>query len=77
MALARAGAFLCGGAQAVLASLWRVADDATADLMERFYAALAADVSPAVALHQAQQQIRTIYPLDWAAFQLWVGGREI
>jgi CHAT domain-containing protein/tetratricopeptide (TPR) repeat protein len=77
MALALAGAFLCAGAQAVLASLWRIADEATADLMERFYAALAAGISPAAALRLAQQQVRTTYPLDWAAFQLWAGGREI
>ncbi|KPV51887.1 hypothetical protein SE17_18690 [Kouleothrix aurantiaca] len=73
MALALAGAFLCAGAQAVLASLWRVADDAAAALMDRFYAGLAAGSEPAAALAQAQRQVRADYPLDWAAFQLWAG----
>jgi CHAT domain-containing protein len=73
MALALAGAFLCAGARAVLASLWRVSDTATGALMERFYAALAAGAPPVSALQQAQQDVRTIHPVDWAAFQLWAG----
>lgn len=71
MALALAGAFLCAGARAVLASLWQVSDAATAALMDRFYAAVAGGVSPAAALGRAQQEMRAAYPLDWAAFQLW------
>jgi CHAT domain-containing protein len=73
MALALAGAFLCAGARAVLASLWAVSDAATAMFMERFYAALMAGVPPAEALRQAQQHLRRAHPLDWAAFQLWSG----
>jgi CHAT domain-containing protein len=75
MALALAGAFLCACARAVLASLWRVSDAATAALMERFYAALAAGAAPAAALRRAQDQLRDDHPLDWAAFQLWAGAR--
>lgn len=73
MALALAGAFLCAGARAVLASLWPVDDTATRLLMEHFYAVLADGAAPAIALHVAQHLIRDAYPLDWAAFQLWAG----
>jgi CHAT domain-containing protein len=75
MALALAGAFLCAGAQAVLASLWQVADHATAQLMEHFYEALANGISTAGALRHAQQQVRAAHPLDWASFQIWAGTR--
>jgi len=76
MALALAGAFLCAGAQAVLASLWAVSDAVTALLMEHFYAALAGGSRPAAALRQAQRQVRDAHPLDWAAFQLWAGAHD-
>jgi CHAT domain-containing protein len=73
MALALAGAFLCAGAHAVLASLWAVSDAATAALMDHFYAALADGMRPDVALRHAQQRVCARYPLDWAAFQIWAG----
>ncbi len=74
MALALAGAFLCSGARAVVASLSAVGDRATAQLMERFYLHLASGRrSLAAALRQAQQHIRAGHPLDWAAFQIWAG----
>ncbi|GAB4207814.1 MAG: CHAT domain-containing protein [Roseiflexaceae bacterium] len=73
MVLALAGAFLCAGAHAVVASLWPVADDLTARLMERCYAGLASGLSPAEALRQAQLQSRAEAPLDWGAFQIWTG----
>jgi CHAT domain-containing protein len=76
MSLALAGAFLCAGAQFVLASLWPVSDSATAVFMDRFYAAVAAGSPFSLALRQAQRHIRTHHPLDWAAFQLWVGAGE-
>lgn len=73
MVLALAGAFLCAGAGAVVASLWRVDDAATAELMGELYGALAAGLAPVAALRHAQQTVRKRYPLDWTAFQLWVG----
>jgi CHAT domain-containing protein len=73
MALVLAGAFLCAGAQYVLASLWSVSDAATAALMERFYAAFVAGAAPAEALREAQRQLAYTHPLDWAAFQIWIG----
>jgi CHAT domain-containing protein len=75
MALALAGAFLCAGAQAVLASLWAIADAAAAALMEQYYAGLAAGLPLTAALQQAQRAVRAHYPLDWAAFQVWAGSR--
>lgn len=73
MVLALVGAFLCAGARAVIASLWPVDDAAAADLMRRFYADLATGTSPAAALRAAQTGSRTAFPLDWAAFQIWIG----
>ncbi|NNJ11187.1 CHAT domain-containing protein [Chloroflexales bacterium ZM16-3] len=75
MAMALAGAFLCAGARAVLASLWAVDDRAAADLMAAFYARLAAGDPPAIALRAAQQAVRTAHPHHWAAFQIWEGVR--
>jgi CHAT domain-containing protein len=73
MVLALAGAFLCAGARAVLASLWEVDDAATATLMQHFYAALASGRAPSAALREAQIAVREAHPLDWPAFQLWAG----
>jgi len=73
MVLAIAGAFICAGAQAVLASLWPVSDAVTAALMDRLYAALALGATLPQALADAQQAVRAIAPLDWMAFQLWAG----
>ena len=64
-------AFFHAGARRVIASLWRVGDQPTALLMERFYAALLQDRQPpAAALRQAQNSLRAEgYPArDWAAF---------
>jgi tetratricopeptide (TPR) repeat protein len=46
-------AFLYAGAATVIAGLWRVADDSTTELMERFYRELADDASPVDALRHA------------------------
>jgi CHAT domain-containing protein/tetratricopeptide (TPR) repeat protein len=73
MALALAGAFLCAGARAVVASLWPVSDAAAAQCMELFYAQLARGSSPTAALHYAQQQLRHLAVSDWATFQIWAG----
>ncbi len=63
------------GANKLLVSLWNVNDDATAEMMTRFYnLMLQDDLSPAEALRQAQQEIRQQekwqHPVYWAAFTL-------
>ncbi|HEY0377993.1 MAG TPA: CHAT domain-containing tetratricopeptide repeat protein [Pyrinomonadaceae bacterium] len=67
--------FMYTGAKSVVASLWKVDDDATAELMSRFYAALLKDgLSPAEALKKAKlemrRQERWHAPFYWAAFVL-------
>ena len=70
--------FLFSGASKVLATLWPVQDLATARLMERFYAALAAGRSESEALALAQRaalhDAGTAHPFFWAGFTL-VRGR--
>lgn len=67
--------FMYAGASRVVASLWRVDDVATADLMGRFYKAmLLHGMRPAAALRQAQVEIRTqkrwADPFYWGAFTI-------
>jgi CHAT domain-containing protein len=67
--------FMHAGAKRVVASLWKVDDEATGDLMRRFYAAMLREGrSPAAALRAAQlevrQQPRWKSPFYWAAFSL-------
>jgi tetratricopeptide (TPR) repeat protein len=77
--LGLASAFLSAGAPAVVATLWPVDDAATAQLMERFYAGLAAGRSAAAALAEAQAGLRaepaTAHPFFWAGVVL-VGDGE-
>jgi CHAT domain-containing protein len=65
-------AFLSAGVQSVVATLWRVDDSATADLMERFYRGLADGIPVAGALRRAQLETRaepeTSHPFYWAGF---------
>jgi CHAT domain-containing protein/Tfp pilus assembly protein PilF len=68
-------AFQFAGARSVLASLWSVADDSTADLMRRFYTYLKQGKSKDEALRLAQVDLirgpeATSHPYHWAAFQL-------
>jgi CHAT domain-containing protein/tetratricopeptide (TPR) repeat protein len=70
-------AMLACGVQSVVASLWRVDDDATRALFEAFYAHLVAGDPPAVALQAAGQRVRSDpehsawqHPYYWAAFQV-------
>jgi CHAT domain-containing protein len=68
-------AFLYAGAARVIASLWRVDDAATADLMGRFYRKLLAGRQrPAAALRSAQLEMlaqqRWQFPYFWSAFEL-------
>lgn len=65
---------LYAGAGALIASLWRVADNTTAALMDILYAGLDTGVSKALALQQAQKALLAadpeLHPAFWGAFQL-------
>jgi len=68
-------AFFHAGASRVVVSLWKVDDESTAELMERFYRhLLVAGQSPAAALREAQNEMRHDprwrSPLHWAGFIL-------
>lgn len=65
--------FMYAGARGVVASLWKVDDDATAELMKDFYAAMfQKGMMPAAALRDAQLALRSQKrwesPYYWAAF---------
>lgn len=67
--------FMYAGASRVVASLWKVNDVATSQLMVDFYRAMEKDhLAPAAALRQAQLEIRKnpkwAAPYYWAGFQL-------
>ncbi|WP_235489667.1 CHAT domain-containing protein, partial [Frankia sp. AvcI1] len=63
-------AFAAAGARAVVTSLWRVADSATADLMTTFYQRLLDGAPVPVALRDAQTGVRDRFPDPylWGAF---------
>lgn len=67
-------AFLCAGADSVCASLWKVDDEATSELMVRFYGHVRSGDSPVDALRKAQLALlddpRWCDPVYWAAFVL-------
>jgi CHAT domain-containing protein/tetratricopeptide (TPR) repeat protein len=70
-------AFHFAGAEAVLATLWRVDDASTFAFMREFYQRLARDFSPVEALHSAQLaciqsagETSQAHPYFWAGFQL-------
>ena len=67
--------FMHAGASSVVSTLWRVDDEATAELMKRFYQnMLQGGMTPAAALREAQKTIRQdprwSSPYYWAAFTL-------
>ncbi|HEY8460215.1 MAG TPA: CHAT domain-containing tetratricopeptide repeat protein, partial [Blastocatellia bacterium] len=67
--------FMYAGAPRVVASLWNVRDEATAELMKRFYEKMLKDeLSPAAALRAAQismwESKRWEAPYYWAGFML-------
>jgi CHAT domain-containing protein len=67
--------FMYAGASSVVASLWKVDDEATAELMKHFYTnMLQRGMTPAAALRQAQNTIRQQplwrSPYFWGAFTL-------
>ena len=67
-------AFLYAGARSVIASLWKVDDEATVPLMKMFYSRLQRGEDPARALQAAQLDLiknaRLSDPYYWAAFVL-------
>jgi CHAT domain-containing protein len=65
--------FMYAGAERVVASLWQVDDQATAELMKRFYRGMLKDgLRPAAALRGAQMEMSKISrwsePYYWAGF---------
>lgn len=67
-------AFLFAGSPSVVATLWPVADEATAHLMDLFYEAIRKGSSRTAALAQAQRKLKSdgnySHPFFWAAFTL-------
>lgn len=74
-----ANAFLIAGANTVVATLWRVLDDSTKLIIERFYNRLILGDDIAASLRKAQLEIlgdwETRHPDHWAAFKV-VGSRK-
>jgi CHAT domain-containing protein/Tfp pilus assembly protein PilF len=67
--------FMYAGSRRVVASLWKVEDDVTAQLMKRMYSKILKEkVSPASALRQAQIEMwkrkQNNHPYYWAGFTL-------
>jgi len=64
--------FLSAGSASVLLSLWTVDDEATAELMTRFYGELARTKSPSAALRHAQVKLlqQHPHPFFWSPFVL-------
>jgi CHAT domain-containing protein len=64
--------FMYAGASSVVASLWKVDDEATAELMKHFYAnMLQKGMRPAEALRSAQNTLRNTPP--WQSPHFWAG----
>ena len=65
--------FFQAGAASLVVSQWPVDDATTATLMQRFYVALQAGLTPAAALRQAQQTLlrEQPHPFFWAPFVVW------
>lgn len=69
-------AFLYGGSRSVIASLWKVEDEATEHLVKAFFDAQKRGLGAAEALSKAQEAVRTAraewqQPDDWAAWVIW------
>ena len=64
--------FMYAGAARVVASLWKVDDEATAELMKRFYRYMLEDDMPAAAaLRAAQVELR--HHNQWHSPYFWAG----
>ena len=65
-------AFIYAGSPSVVATLWKVADQSTAELMNLFYQNLIKGMTKAQALTEAMSRLRERYehPFFWAAFTL-------
>lgn len=65
-------AFLSAGARAVVGSFWPADDEATAEVMTRFYKNRERGLSDSSALRLAQNDVRQLFPhpYHWAAFGL-------
>jgi CHAT domain-containing protein len=64
--------FMYAGAPRVVASLWKVGDKATAELMRRFYQRMLRDgLRPAAALRAAQ--VSMMKERQWQAAYYWAG----
>jgi CHAT domain-containing protein/tetratricopeptide (TPR) repeat protein len=72
-------AFFFAGTPTVVASLWKVDDQSTALLMERFYTYIQKGMRKEEALRQAQIDVRQVYPNPyyWAAFVLNGDGEAV
>lgn len=80
--LGLARGFMYAGASSVVASLWKVNDEATAELMRQFYLnMLQKGMTPAAALRAAQNRIRQRpewqMPYYWAGFTLQGEYRQV
>jgi CHAT domain-containing protein len=67
--------FMYAGANRVMATLWKVPDRSSSELMQRLYRAMLTEgLSPAAALRKAQLALlksrRWSSPIDWAGFSL-------
>jgi tetratricopeptide (TPR) repeat protein len=74
-------AFMYAGSRNIVASLWKVNDEATAELMGRFYHAMfRKGLSPSAALRDAKEQMwrqeRWRSPYFWAAFVMQGEGTQ-
>jgi CHAT domain-containing protein len=72
-------ALIYAGTPTVIASLWRVDDEATSVLMQQFYTHLQEGMGKAEALRQAQIDVRKDFPHPyfWAAFVLMGDGGKL
>src|SRR5262249_13805085 len=64
--------FMYAGATRVVASLWNVRDEATAELMKRFYSGMLREGKPASAALQAAQ-ISMLKDSNWKSPYYWAG----